>query len=149
MKAFTSSGKLFDGLQQSMQRFNSTNRNVEQEDLCRKCGECCREKIVDNGHVIPTDIFCPALDPETKRCRIYQKRLTLLKELTGRPCLTITEAIKTGTAPTNCAYASIAYQGIRYDPGALAERLIDAYTELQKRVAGDREKIDGRLKKVT
>lgn len=48
------------------------------EARCRQCGSCCFEKYYDRrNRLIYTDIPCRYLDVATRRCRIYERRLTI------------------------------------------------------------------------
>lgn len=75
------------------------------DDICRKCGECCREKVrLDSGEVIYLDMWCAGIDPKTRLCRIYEHREAILRDALGQTCLNIKQAIETNDVPDHCAY---------------------------------------------
>ncbi|MGM0432708.1 MAG: hypothetical protein ACQEQU_08340 [Spirochaetota bacterium] len=46
------------------------------EDRCRRCGVCCHEKTIRGNEVVyDLDSWCEFYDPQTKRCRVYSRRL--------------------------------------------------------------------------
>lgn len=146
MQKFSSDG-MFGSLAASMRRFGGVQQDVQHEAICRRCGECCREKVIINGRAILTDIYCPALDVETKVCRIYPQRLILLEKLTGRRCVLIATAFTKQEAPSHCSYSLPAYSGLVFDRALLEQIPPNYYAELVKTVAEDRKKIDAWLQK--
>lgn len=57
---------------------NDTTAESTWEARCRQCGSCCFEKYIDQRNkLIYTDIPCRYLDVATRRCRIYERRLTI------------------------------------------------------------------------
>ncbi|SNB46103.1 YkgJ family cysteine cluster protein [Geobacter sp. DSM 9736] len=51
------------------------------EDLCKRCGRCCFEKIEDDtGAIFFTSTPCRYLDVVTRHCRIYDKRFAVNPE---------------------------------------------------------------------
>ncbi|MDR1613150.1 MAG: hypothetical protein LBT97_10285 [Planctomycetota bacterium] len=46
----------------------------DRENLCRRCGVCCHEKVRFGDQVVITDIPCPFLDEETNLCAVYPDR---------------------------------------------------------------------------
>jgi hypothetical protein len=69
------------------------------EDLCRRCGACCHEKVVLGEEIYLTDVPCRHLDPETNLCRIYRSRLDR-----NRRCLSVAEGIARRAFPADCPY---------------------------------------------
>jgi hypothetical protein len=69
------------------------------EALCRRCGVCCLEKVAVKDLVLITDTPCRHLDPETRTCRVYEKRT----RVNGR-CLSVAEAIAVRALPADCPY---------------------------------------------
>ncbi len=72
------------------------------ESLCRRCGRCCFEKLVDaDGRIHPTRIPCCHLDVATRECRVYEKRLEV-----GEGCIRLTPEVVAAIAwlPEDCAY---------------------------------------------
>ncbi|ABA88559.1 hypothetical protein Pcar_1310 [Syntrophotalea carbinolica DSM 2380] len=70
------------------------------EQLCRRCGRCCYEKIEFEGEIYFTDEPCEYLDLETRLCRVYSDRCRL------RPgCVALTpQLVKSGLLPDDCPY---------------------------------------------
>ena len=74
--------------------------DADQEDRCRRCGECCRKKATDQyGKVYLTDRYCQYLDVKTKRCTVYENRFEV-----NPNCQTVEEAIATRSLPYDCVY---------------------------------------------
>jgi uncharacterized cysteine cluster protein YcgN (CxxCxxCC family) len=72
------------------------------EDICRQCGQCCFEKIIDGqGRPYTTDIACRFLDVVTRRCKVYHKRFEV-----GEGCINLTpEVVRDADwLPEDCAY---------------------------------------------
>jgi hypothetical protein len=72
------------------------------EALCRQCGQCCFEKVIDpHGRVHTTTIACRYLDVVTRRCKVYHKRFEV-----GENCVKLTpEVVRTADwLPEDCAY---------------------------------------------
>ena len=70
------------------------------ESVCSRCGRCCYEKIDFEERIYYTQLPCEHLDPETKLCRVYDKRDA------QRPgCVRLNpENVKRGFLPADCAY---------------------------------------------
>lgn len=69
--------------------------DAEWEALCDGCGKCCELR--------PTGFACPGLDVETRRCRVYEKRLTT------HPCIkvkpdNVMHLHGLGILPDTCGY---------------------------------------------
>lgn len=75
------------------------NRSPEHEALCRRCGKCCYEKLIVDGHVFTARKPCPYLDVKTNLCMAYEKRF----EVNAR-CLTVPQGIELGIFPADCPY---------------------------------------------
>ena len=57
------------------------------EAVCRRCGQCCYEKVDLGGGIIQyTDEPCVHLDTETNLCKVYERRGEAEPE-----CITLTE----------------------------------------------------------
>ena len=69
------------------------------EPLCRRCGRCCYEKFIVDGHVFTTRRPCPHLDVKTHLCAVYEKRF----EVNPR-CLDVPRGIELGVFPADCPY---------------------------------------------
>ena len=72
------------------------------EDLCRRCGECCFEKwIEEDGTIRPTRIACRYLDIVSRHCRVYHKRFEV-----GEGCIKLTPEVVAGLTwlPEDCGY---------------------------------------------
>jgi len=70
------------------------------EDLCRKCGRCCRVKLCIEGEAVATPFPCPHLDERTRLCRIYEQRYRL-----NPLCTPPGMGIRLGIWPADCPYA--------------------------------------------
>ncbi len=61
----------------------------EWENLCKKCGLCCFEKIEDeHGTIFFTSTPCRYLDVVTRKCKIYPRRFEIYPE-----CIQLTETL--------------------------------------------------------
>lgn len=72
------------------------------ESLCRQCGECCFEKVIDRrGRPVTTSIACRFLDIDTRRCKVYHKRFEV-----GEGCIKLTPEVvrQADWLPESCAY---------------------------------------------
>ncbi len=70
------------------------------EDLCLKCGRCCRKKFLGlDGAIVYSNEACKHLDPETKLCTVYERRF-----IVHRGCIPIHVAKMEGFLPAHCAY---------------------------------------------
>ncbi|MCX5862566.1 MAG: YkgJ family cysteine cluster protein [Desulfomonile sp.] len=70
--------------------------------ICRKCGQCCYEKLDLGGGLIRyTDQPCVHLDTETKLCKVYEKRGQVEPD-----CINLTEQLvrEFTWLPEDCAY---------------------------------------------
>jgi hypothetical protein len=70
------------------------------DEICRRCGRCCYEKIEFEGEVYYTDVPCEKLDPVTRLCTVYENRHV------ARPgCTPLTpRTIRQGILPADCPY---------------------------------------------
>lgn len=83
----------------------SDEERQEWEALCRRCGQCCFEKQVDeNGRVLTTRTPCRFLDIHTRLCRIYHERTEVEFD-----CLRLTPELVPSLAwlPVDCAYVEL------------------------------------------
>lgn len=72
------------------------------EDICKKCGRCCYEKVdLGGGKVHYTDRPCEHLDTSTKLCKVYENRHEV-----EPTCLSLTEHLVRTLhwLPEDCAY---------------------------------------------
>ena len=70
------------------------------EEICKRCGRCCYEKLDYRGQIFYTTKPCPHLDTEIKQCRIYPQRSELHPE-----CARLTpEIAASGFLPEDCPY---------------------------------------------
>jgi uncharacterized cysteine cluster protein YcgN (CxxCxxCC family) len=69
------------------------------EDLCRKCGRCCREKVVIDGVIFYTDRVCRYWDPVTRLCTVYERRREVCPD-----CGDMDRMIRAGVLPGDCPY---------------------------------------------
>lgn len=71
------------------------------EKLCRKCGRCCRVKLLTEGEVFVLPETCPHLDPRTKLCRVYKRRHQVNPD-----CGKMDAAIAARVFPEDCPYVA-------------------------------------------
>jgi len=72
------------------------------EAICRRCGECCFEKKLDNkGTVLTTRVPCRFLDIHSRACRVYPQRFQVEED-----CIKLTpdNLPELDWLPTSCAY---------------------------------------------
>lgn len=69
------------------------------ENICRRCGVCCHEKVRFGEQVVITDIPCPFLDETTNRCTVYPDRLTRQPR-----CSSAEDSVKANSLPDDCPY---------------------------------------------
>jgi uncharacterized cysteine cluster protein YcgN (CxxCxxCC family) len=72
------------------------------EDICRKCGRCCYEKVdLGGGMVRYTDEPCVHLDTSTNLCKVYENRHEVEPS-----CISLTEHLVRTLhwLPEDCAY---------------------------------------------
>jgi uncharacterized protein len=89
------------------------------EDICKKCGTCCYEKVDLGGGIIRyTDEPCEHLDTETKLCKVYGDRHEKVPD-----CISLTEDIVRVLhwLPPDCAYV----EHIRFKDTLAAVKNID------------------------
>lgn len=70
--------------------------------LCRQCGCCCFEKLLDeHDRIIYTDIPCRYLDVVTRRCKIFARRLEI-----NPSCVKLTPQLlpTLNWLPADCGY---------------------------------------------
>jgi uncharacterized cysteine cluster protein YcgN (CxxCxxCC family) len=69
------------------------------ENLCRRCGACCHQKIRFPDGVLITDVPCEFLDTETNLCTVYPERFA------KQPLCSSAEAsVAAGALPGDCPY---------------------------------------------
>lgn len=71
------------------------------EDLCQRCGRCCRVKLAIDGEVVATPFLCPHLDRNTRLCTIYERRSEL-----NPFCVSAADGVEVGVFPADCPYVS-------------------------------------------
>ena len=74
---------------------------AEHEAKCRRCGQCCFEKIIIGDEVILTPVPCKHLDITSCECRVYNRR----HELQLR-CLSVEDGIAARAFPADCPYVA-------------------------------------------
>ena len=76
------------------------------ESRCRGCADCCRVKVVSGDRIVATNLYCPGLDLETRRCMMYGWRHTELGERLrgGFDCVGAWKGVWGGWYPRHCAY---------------------------------------------
>lgn len=76
--------------------------SAEWEEVCKRCGRCCYEKLDYQGRIYYTDVPCLHLDVELNQCRIYGQRSELHPE-----CAQLTpELVAAGILPADCPYVA-------------------------------------------
>jgi uncharacterized protein len=71
------------------------------DDLCRKCGRCCRVKLIAEGEVFVLPESCPHLDLTTKLCRVYARRHSVNPD-----CADVKRGIAARVFPGDCPYVT-------------------------------------------
>lgn len=73
------------------------------EALCDGCGRCCVHKLEDEetGELMPTNVACRLLDPDTAQCSDYRHRHAFVSE-----CMRLTPKVLRSIdwLPATCAY---------------------------------------------
>ena len=72
------------------------------EDLCRRCGQCCFEKLIEeNGTIFYTATACRFLDPVSRECKVYHKRTNVDED-----CMQLTPEVVKSICwlPADCGY---------------------------------------------
>ncbi len=92
------------------------------EATCRRCGRCCHQKLNVDGRIFYLDTACPHLDPESRLCRVYERRFEVNPD-----CLAVEEGVRRGVFPADCPYVA-GLPGYRPpmedpDPESLADAL--------------------------
>ena len=77
--------------------------NQEWESLCDGCGQCCVWKFEDEDshEILYTDIRCQLFDPESCRCKDYDKRFSTVPD-----CMKVRslQPRQYSWLPATCAY---------------------------------------------
>ncbi len=69
------------------------------ENLCRRCGVCCHQKVRFGDVVVITDVPCEFLDTGTNLCTVYPERFE------KQPLCSSAEAsVIAGALPDDCPY---------------------------------------------
>ena len=71
------------------------------ENLCRRCGRCCRVKLVVEDEVFVLPESCPYLDGDTKLCTVYERRRQV-----NRDCADMQTAMLARVFPADCPYVA-------------------------------------------
>ena len=109
-----------------------TSRNVH-EDICRKCGKCCRRKAIIGGRVVYLPHYCKYLDVNTKLCTVYHRRFEV-----NSACKSIEEAIRMRILPADCVYV----RGIKGYRGPVEEWESPEAEEIFRRLAIEHDDTD-------
>lgn len=80
------------------------------EELCRRCGLCCRVKLLIDDELVATPFVCPHLDRETRLCTIYERRFEL-----NPFCVSAVDGVEARIFPADCPYVrgAAGYRGPR------------------------------------
>ena len=89
------------------------------EALCRRCGECCYEKLIIDDHVFTLRTPCCHLDESAMECRIYPRRHKI-----NQRCLTVVDGIEFGVFPADCPYVANLENYKPAEDGRLDEQLV-------------------------
>ena len=75
-------------------------------DRCHRCAECCRIGVLISGRKRRLDLYCPALDLDTKRCMMYDWRHTAKGKAMrgGSECAKTWSGVWRGLFPRGCGY---------------------------------------------
>ena len=94
----------------------------EREDLCRRCGKCCRLRLIRVTGIYHIPLHCPFLDRETKLCSVYETRLKVRPQ-----CCSIAKAIALSVLPQTCPYVQglKGYRGPKEWPGFWEQDPVD------------------------
>ncbi len=85
-------------------RTSAHRDKADWESLCRRCGECCFEKWIDeDGTIIPTGVPCRYLDVVSRQCTVYHKRFEV-----GEECVSLTPKVVRSVRwlPETCGYVA-------------------------------------------
>ena len=90
----------FDKIISERKQLTDVSSLIISEDLCKKCGICCRDKIWvgDNYTVKILNTKCKFLK-ENNLCAVYGTR-----HRTTETCVSVTDAILGGILPRSCGY---------------------------------------------
>lgn len=69
------------------------------ENLCRRCGLCCHQKIRFGDVVVITDVPCEFLDTATNLCTVYPDRF-----IKQPLCSSAEASVLAGALPNDCPY---------------------------------------------
>jgi len=77
-------------------------REDQWENLCKRCGRCCYEKIDFEGEIYYTETPCEFLDLTSNLCTVYAQRHEM------RPgCVPLSQKVfRAGILPSDCPYVS-------------------------------------------
>ena len=91
------------------------------EHKCKQCGECCRKKLLVGKEKVILNIYCAALDLDTKKCMMYPWRHTASGRAMrgGHACLKIWQMLWRGVCPRSCAYVKWYHRAWVFDPAQL------------------------------
>lgn len=75
------------------------NHDALYENLCRRCGVCCHQKVRFGDVVVITDVPCDYLDIATNTCTVYSERF-----MRQPLCSTAEKSVEIGALPEDCPY---------------------------------------------
>ena len=73
----------------------------EWESICRRCGECCFERVYEEDDTLVASTKCEFLDPVTRRCIVYEQRFEVCHDCIG---LTDKNLLTFDWLPDTCGY---------------------------------------------
>ena len=104
----------------------------EHEAKCRRCGRCCYEKLIIDGHVFTTRTPCRYLDVTARTCTVYERRLDL-----NPRCLTVPQGIELGVFPADCPYVQGLHDYLPAEEGWLEAETVRKIERGQLRTYGE------------
>jgi uncharacterized cysteine cluster protein YcgN (CxxCxxCC family) len=81
---------------------DNTTEDARWDELCKRCGRCCFEKLEDGrGKIIYTQTACRYLDVESRRCKIFERRFEI-----NPSCVKLTPELVPALhwLPSDCGY---------------------------------------------
>lgn len=76
-------------------------RIARHESLCRRCGQCCYEKVLVDGVIFTTTRPCRYYNTTSGLCRVYEKRFEK-----NPGCLSVEQGTEYGVFPADCPYVA-------------------------------------------
>ena len=95
----------------------STNPQIDQESICRRCGRCCHRKEISHGKLVISKEECPNLEKDERgraSCKIYSDRVGKVIVIGDKAvrCILTEEAYTQGLLPADCPYVYFYQHGM-------------------------------------